>query len=66
MSKSNPSEAHVANESKSRTKIEFDLADELTPEEIERFKQASAQAGSPTLTEHFLNLTLRHPAEQVA
>ncbi len=43
----------------SRTRIQFDLADVLTPEEIEKFQRAAAEANAPSLTEHFLNLTLR-------
>ena len=43
----------------SRTRIQFDLADVLTAEEIEKFQRAAAEAGAANLTEHFLNLTLR-------
>ena len=43
----------------SHTRIRFDLADELTSEQIEKFKQAAKDAGAQSLTEHFLNLTLR-------
>ena len=43
----------------SHTRIRFDLADELTAEQIEKFKQAAKDAGAQSLTEHFLNLTLR-------
>ncbi len=45
----------------SRTKIIFDLAAELTPEELVRFEANAAAAGAKTLTEHFLNLNLRLP-----
>ena len=44
--------------SATKTKILFDLADELKPEEIAAFA-AAAEAAGETLTEHFLNLTLR-------
>jgi hypothetical protein len=43
----------------SGTRILFDLDRELTPEELEKFKQAADAAGAASLTEHFLNLTLR-------
>jgi hypothetical protein len=43
----------------SKTRILFDLADELTPEEIAAFEAAAKAAGAESITEHFLNLTLR-------
>lgn len=43
----------------SKTLVRFDLADELTPEEIAKFEAAAKAAGAESLTEHFLNLTLR-------
>lgn len=43
----------------SRTRIQFDLAEVLTPEELAQFERAAKDAGAPSLTEHFLNLTLR-------
>lgn len=43
------------------TRITFDLADELTPEEIRKFQQSAKEAGAPSLKEHFLNITLRLP-----
>lgn len=43
----------------SKTLVRFDLADELTAEEIAKFEAAAAEAGAENLTEHFLNLTLR-------
>lgn len=46
----------------SQTRILFDLADELTTEEIEKFEAAAKESGE-SLTEHFLNLTLRVPQE---
>jgi len=47
---------------KSKTLVTFDLADELTPEEIAKFEAAAREAGADNITEHFLNLTLRvHP-----
>jgi hypothetical protein len=52
----NPTETEPA---ASRTKIIFDLHDELTPEEIARFQENATSAGAKSLTEHFLNLTLR-------
>lgn len=45
----------------SRTKIVFDLADELTTEEIARFEAKAKEAGEKNLTEHFLNLFVRLP-----
>lgn len=50
----------MSNDSKpaSQTRILFDLADELTPEEIEKF-EAAAKAAGESITEHFLNLTIR-------
>ena len=44
----------------SETRISFDLADVLSPDEIEKFKAAAKAADAPNLTEHFLDLTLRH------
>ena len=43
----------------SRTRIAFDLAAVLTPEELMKFQAAAEEAHAPNLTEHFLNLTLR-------
>ena len=43
----------------SKTLIRFDLADELTAEEIEKFEASAKEAGAESITEHFLNLTLR-------
>lgn len=45
----------------SRTRIIFDLAAEITPEELARFEASAAAAGTKDLTEHFLNLNLRLP-----
>ena len=46
----------------SPTRIEFDLAQVLTSEELAKFMEAARAAGADSLTEHFLNLTLRvHP-----
>lgn len=42
-----------------KTRILFDLSDELTPEEIAKFEAAAQAAGAENLTEHFLNITLR-------
>jgi hypothetical protein len=43
----------------SKTRVVFDLRDELTAEEIAAFEASAAAAGAATLTEHFLNITLR-------
>jgi hypothetical protein len=43
----------------SQTRIQFDLADELSAEEIAKFEAAAKEAGAENITEHFLNLTLR-------
>lgn len=48
------------------TRIQFDLEKELKPEELEKFKQAAEKAGAESLTEHFLNLTIRMPEERGA
>ena len=42
----------------SRTKITFDLAAELTPQELAQFEESAKAAGAATLTEHFVKLTL--------
>lgn len=44
----------------SATEIKFDLKDVLSPEEVEKFQAAAKAADAPNLTEHFLDLTLRH------
>lgn len=54
-----PTPAPQATTTTSRTRISFDLRDELTPEEISQFEESAAKAGSSNLTEHFLSLTLR-------
>lgn len=46
---------------KSRTKIQFDLLDELTESELARFEKAATDAGAPNLTEHFLDVFVRPP-----
>lgn len=43
------------------TRIIFDLKEHLTASELEKFSEAANAAGAPTLTDHFLNLTLRIP-----
>lgn len=49
-------------EKPSNSKIIFDLADVLTPQEIAAFEQSADEAGAENLTEHFLDITLReHP-----
>lgn len=55
---SQPAPTQTANQS--ATEIKFDLKDVLTPEELEKFTAAAADSGAPNLTEHFLDLTLRH------
>lgn len=45
----------------SRTRIVFDLADELKPAEIAAFEARAKEAGAKSLTEHFLNITFRLP-----
>lgn len=50
----------------SQTRIQFDLADELTPEDIARFQAAAEAAGAENLTKHFLDLTLRTPPLEAA
>ncbi len=49
-----------------KTLISFDLAAVLEPKEIERFKQAADAAGAKSLTEHFINITLRAPQQKAA
>ena len=46
------------NEKASSTKVIFDLAAELTPEELALFKKAAEESNSD-LTNHFLNITIR-------
>jgi len=48
-------------ETSGATRVEFDLAKVLTADELEKFVAASKAAGASSLTEHFLNLTLRIP-----
>jgi hypothetical protein len=48
------------------TRILIDLEKELTPDELAKFQQAAKDAGAPTLTDHFLNLTLRLPERKTA
>jgi hypothetical protein len=45
-----------------RTEVRFDLAAVVTAEELERFKESARAAGAASLTEHFLNLTLKQEA----
>lgn len=44
---------------RSRTRIEFDLKDILSAEELTKFQESAKKAGAPNVTEHFLNITLR-------
>jgi len=53
-------------ETPTKTLVSFDLAQVLKPEEVEKFELAAKQAGAKTLTEHFLNITLRLPTHKVA
>jgi hypothetical protein len=46
---------------KSRTKIIFDLRDVLSEAEVASFEERAQEAGAPSLTEHFLNVTMRLP-----
>lgn len=64
MSESNPTPPEPAALPESRTRIVFDLRDVLSEAELERFQAAAKEAGAESLTEHFLNLTLR--TEQAA
>lgn len=41
----------------SRTRVLFDLADILTPEEIANFEASAIEAGVNNLTDHFINIT---------
>jgi len=56
----------ITPETSSPTRIEFDLAKVLTPEELEKFANAAKSAGAASLTEHFLNITLRVPHPKAA
>lgn len=49
-------------EKKVRTEIRFDLAEVVSEEELERFKENAREAGARSLTEHFVNLTLKKDA----
>lgn len=48
------------------TLISFDLQQVLQPEELAKFEEAAKKAGAKSLTEHFLNLTLRLPQQKAA
>lgn len=50
--------ATMTEKRESNTRVIFDLADILDPEEIEQFLQAAEEVGV-TPTEHLINLTLR-------
>lgn len=52
---------HQTPKRKSRTRINFDLLDVLTEQELESFEQRAAEAGAESLTDHFLNVTVRKP-----
>lgn len=48
------------------TLISFDLRKVLKPEELAMFEASAKQAGAKSLTEHFLNITLRLPQQKAA
>lgn len=48
------------------TRVSFDLAEVLSPAELAKFQASAAEAGAETLTEHFLDLTLRIPSRPAA
>ena len=50
----------------SRTRIVFDLEDVLTIEEMTQFQASADEAGTASLTEHLLNVTLRLEKEEAA
>jgi hypothetical protein len=50
----------------SRTRIVFDLEDVLTIEELTQFQASADEAGTASLTEHLLNVTLRLEKEEAA
>jgi hypothetical protein len=52
------STSSAADATASPTRIEFDLAKVLTPEELARFTEAAEAAEARSLTEHFLNIAL--------
>lgn len=56
---SNPDE--TTTQAEASTRVSFDLAAVLTPEELAKFQASAREAGAETLTEHFLNLTMRIP-----
>jgi hypothetical protein len=58
--------ADLTTPTESKTRVVFDLRDELTPEEIAAFEASAQAAGAASLTEHFLNLTLRLPDQRPA
>lgn len=43
----------------SQSRIQFDLMEILSPTEFEAFKRSAEEAKAASLTDHFLNLTLR-------
>ena len=47
----------------SRTKIQFDLLDELSEKELEQFEARAEEAGADNLTEHFLDVFVRPPVK---
>ena len=51
---------------RTQTRVIFDLAEVLTAEELAKFQEAAREAKAVSLTEHFLNLTLRHPQTKPA
>jgi hypothetical protein len=49
-----------------KTLVSFDLREILKPDELARFQSAARKAGAKSLTEHFLNITLRLNEKQAA
>lgn len=58
-------ESQTQTDKASSTQVIFDLAEELTAEELESFKKAAADQGVD-ITSHFLNITIRKPHDHAA
>lgn len=52
-------------EKPANTLISFDLRKILRPEEVCQFEESARKAGAKSLTEHFVNITLRLPGEDL-
>ena len=52
-------ENEVSNKVKRDTVIKIDLSEELSDEELEKFEE---NAGDKSMTEHFLDITIRNKA----